>query len=222
MKMPRRILPLFGIAAVMLLGVSLHAQTPTSSPTPQTTPKAATAANAARLTYGKLTPAQRTELRTAREAAEKDPAVLAALQTQNAAAEVYRKAVKAGALAENPAIAPILDKIHAAAQGTAWEKQEENLQWKRMRELWKQQRAQGNKSDFFDGVDMVHSQDADDLSLQERHTYLKARESAANRAEVQAARKNFQQAKTAYEKAQRAAMIAADPSVASILDQLGY
>lgn len=209
------ILPLLAAVTAANFTPIAHAQKPAPKPTetPTATPLK---------TYGTLTPAQRTQLRIARETAQKNPAVIAALKAQNAAAEAMSEAIKAGALEKNPSIAPILQKIHAAAQGTAWEKQEENKQWKRMRKLWKEQRAKGNKSDYFHGIDMVHSQDADDLTIQERKEYREARKAAATLPTVVSAQKKFKKAKKTYDKTMRKAMIAADPGVKSILSQLGY
>ena len=69
-----------------------------------------------------LTPAERQQLKAAREKAEADPAVAAAHETVKEAMKAAHEAMKAAMLKADPTIGPILDKLEAARKDA---KQEE-------------------------------------------------------------------------------------------------
>ena len=61
-----------------------------------------------------LTPAERQQLKAAREKAEADPAVAAAHENAKEAMKAAHEAMKAAMLKADPTIGPILDKLQAA------------------------------------------------------------------------------------------------------------
>ncbi len=61
-----------------------------------------------------LTPAERQQLKAAREKAEADPAVAAAQENAKSAMKAAHEAMRAAMLKADPTIGPILDKLDAA------------------------------------------------------------------------------------------------------------
>lgn len=69
-----------------------------------------------RAAYMALTPEERKKVRAARQAAMKDPAVAAARENRATDRRGFRDAMRAAMIKADPSVAPLIDKLQAAAR----------------------------------------------------------------------------------------------------------
>jgi len=143
----------------------------------------------------KLTPDERQRLAAAREKAKDDPTVQSLREAKEKVGEQLANAMRASMLAADPSLGPTLDKIKEARDRA-----------KDMREKFRS------------------------LTPEQRQQLKAARQKAKDDPTVQAAREKLREAQGPEAKrsaaremreAMKAAMLKADPSLGSLLDQLG-
>lgn len=142
----------------------------------------------------KLTPEEHQKLSAAREKAKDDPTVRSLHETKQKLEEQLANAMRAAMLAADPSLGPTLDKIKEARE-----------------------RAKDMRDKF------------ESLTPEQRQQLKSARQKAKDDPAVQAAREKMRDARGPEAKraaaremheAMKAAMLKADPSLASLLDQL--
>lgn len=135
---------------------------------------------------------EREKLKAARQKAMADPKVKAALEKQKAAAEEYQKTVRPLALAADPKIGPVLDKMEKAAA-----------------------EAPRNRPPGGGRGGMMAN-----LSPGEREQLRAVRDKLKDEAAFKTAEEKRHAADADAREAQRAAMLAADPSLQPVLDKI--
>lgn len=149
---------------------------------------------------GIFSPEDREKLRAARDKAMQDENVKTAREKMRAASEEFRKVLRPALLAQDRSLAPILDKM---------EKAEKERIEKRASDA-----AAGRLSGEGPAGPMAI------LTKEEREKLDAARDKVKENAEVKAAREKQDAAAREFRDVMRAAMIAADASVAPLLDKL--
>ncbi|MDP9291615.1 MAG: hypothetical protein M3O82_04535 [Verrucomicrobiota bacterium] len=146
-----------------------------------------------------LGPADREKLKAARENAMKDPKVQAAFEDMRATAKESHETLHAALLKVDPSLQPILDKLKAS----------------------RMERRKGGTADEIDGVDKPAAGGvAANLTPEERAKLQAATQKVRSEPDVKATHARTQQARQVFRAALRAAILAADPSLAPLLNQM--
>jgi hypothetical protein len=162
-----------------------------------------------------LTPEQREKLKTAREAAMKDPKVAAAREDQGAAAKDLRDTMQAAMLKADPSLQAILDKIEASRpKNKPGAPKTEGAQPGEMEKDKAGKKGGGRPfAKGFRGGEEV-------LTEEERAKLHDARMKSKDDPAVVAARENMEKASQAFRDTLKSTIVASDPSLAPVIDDV--